>query len=89
MVNAPIIMVNVNNFFNDLEKLIECSVLSVNVVPFNPCAGPLTRIKISFPLLSTCQDELISTPKVTTFLPQSKFGIEKSERESNPIPYPE
>ena len=23
------------------------------------------------------------------FLPQSKFGIEKSEWESNPIPYPE
>ena len=24
-----------------------------------------------------------------TFLPQSEFGIEKSERESNPMPYPE
>ena len=23
-----------------------------------------------------------------TFLPQSKFGMEKSEQESNPIPYP-
>ena len=26
---------------------------------------------------------------MTAFLPQSKFGTVKSERESNPIPYPE
>ena len=29
------------------------------------------------------------TPKVAAFFPQSKFGTEKSEREWNPIPYPE
>ena len=39
-------------------------------------------------LLSIWTDALFSTPKIT-FLPQTKFGIEKSERESNPIPYPE
>ena len=39
-------------------------------------------------LLSIWTDELFSTPKIT-FLPQTKFVIEKSERESNPIPYPE
>ena len=38
-------------------------------------------------LLTICTDELLSTPKTITFLPQSKFGSEKSDRESNPIPY--
>ena len=33
------------------------------------------------------RDGLISTPKITAFLLKLKFGIEKSERESNPIPY--
>ena len=31
----------------------------------------------------------MSTPKLITFLPQSKFAIKKSEHKSNPIPYPE
>ena len=44
-------------------------------------------IKISLFLLLACTDELISTPKIMTFLPQSKFGIEKCERESDPTPY--
>ena len=29
-----------------------------------------------------------TTPKIITFLPRSKFGSEKSERESNPVPLP-
>ena len=51
----------------------------------------LTKFSIlkSLFLLSVCTDELISTPEITTFLLQSKFGIEKSERESNPIQYSE
>ena len=76
------------NFLCDLEKLIEYSALAVNVVPFNSRVGPLPKITISFLLLSICTNELISTKK-KTFLPQSKFGIEKSEREWNPIPFPE
>ena len=32
-------------------------------------------------------EELLPTPKITTFLPQSKFWAEKSEGESNSIPY--
>ena len=44
---------------------------------------------MSFFLLSVCVDELFSTPKIETFLPQLKFGIKKHERKSNPIPYPE
>ena len=40
---------------------------------------PLPRIKISLFLLSVCTNGLISTPKITAFLSQAKFGIEKSE----------
>ena len=41
----------------------------MNVVSSNICIGPLPRIRISFFLLSACADELISTPKIMTFLP--------------------
>ena len=75
-------------FLCDLEKLIEYSVSALNVVHFNLCVGPLPRIKISFALLSICTDELVSTPKITIFLPQSKLGIEKSDQESNSTPHP-
>ena len=60
-----------------------------SVVLSNPCLRRLPRIKISLFLLLACTDELISTAKIMSFLPQSKFEIEKCERESNPIPYPE
>ena len=40
----------------------------VNVVSSNACVGPLPRIKIYFPLLSICTDELISTLKIMIFL---------------------
>ena len=39
--------------------------------------------------LAIYTDELLSVPKIITFLLQSKFASEKSERESNSIPYPE
>ena len=74
------------NFLFDLEKLIKYSASSANVVLSNPCVGPLPKIKIFFFLLSTCTDELISTPKIMTFLCESKSGSIKSERELNPIP---
>ena len=70
-------------------KLIEYSASAVGVVISNSCFCPLRRTKISLFLLFVCTDELILTPKIIAFLPQSKFGIEKSERESNPVPYPE
>ena len=70
----------------DLEKLIEYWASVVNVVLSSPCVGPLQKIKNSFFLLSICADELISTQKKLTFLPQSRFGSEKNERELNPIP---
>ena len=57
------------NFISGLVKLIEYWVSAVNVVLFIPCVEPLSRIKISFPLSSICTDELISTPKIMTFLP--------------------
>ena len=58
------------------------------MVPSNPSVGPSTRTTITF-ILPKCTDELLSTPKITTFLPQSKPEYKKSEHESNPIPYPE
>ena len=45
------------------------------------------RNKIYFLFLSISNDELFSSRKLITFLSQSKFGSEKSERESNPISY--
>ena len=55
----------------------------------NPCVGPLPKIKISFFLLSIFVDELMSTPKIITFLPNPIPGDEKLPCLSNPIPYPE
>ena len=61
-------------------------VSAVNVVLSNPCVSFLSRIKISFPLLSTCTDKLISTPKIKTFSPNLPSGKEDSPRVSNLIP---
>ena len=65
------------NFLCDLEKLIGYSGSAVITVSCNPCVGSLASTKISFFLLSICTDELLSTSKITRFLPQSKFGTEK------------
>ena len=64
------------------------SASAVNVALSDPCVGVLPKFKISLFLLSLCTDELTSTSKIMAFLPQSKFGIEKTKRQSNPIPYP-
>ena len=37
-------------------------------------------------LLSTCTEELISTPKITTFRPNLPLGNEKDPFLSNPVP---
>ena len=58
----------------------------VNALSFNPCVGPILSFKLSFPLLLICTDELMSTPKIMTFLPTLPSGNENSERESDPIP---
>ena len=57
------------NFFCDLEKLIEYSASAVNVALPNPCVCPLPKIDISLFLLLVFIDELISTPTIMTFLP--------------------
>ena len=44
---------------------------------------------MSFPLLSILVDELISTPKIITFLPVPPEGYEKNPCPSNPILYRE
>ena len=38
--------------------------------------------------MSSCTEELLSTPKITTFLPHSPFDHENCERTSNPILQP-
>ena len=49
----------------------------------------LTRSKLSFFLLSTCTDELISAPNIITFFPNTlPSNNEKVPRASNLIPYP-
>ena len=50
----------------------------------NPCVGLSPRNKISLFLLSTCIDQLISTPTIMTFLPILPSVNENSEQESNP-----
>ena len=57
-----------------------------NVVSFNPCVGYSLRIEISLFSLSICTDELMSAPKIVTFLPTLPSVNENSEQESNPMP---
>ena len=59
---------------------------AVNVVPANLCVGPSPRIKISFPLLSICIDELISAPKKMAYFSMLLSGNENAECKSNPTP---
>ena len=56
-------------------KLIEYWASAVNVVIFNPCVGPLPRIKISFPY---DQYALILVTKIS-FTPMLPSGNENSE----------
>ena len=69
-------------------KLIEYNFSALSVCS-NPCVGPFLKIKISFFLLSIFIDELISTSKIITFLPNPIPGDEKTPCLSNPILYPE
>ena len=75
--------------FFDLVKLIKYLASALVVVSSSPVAGPPTKNKISFFPLSVCNGELLSTLKIITFLPLSKFEIKKSHLELNPISYPE
>ena len=51
--------------------------------------GPFPRTNMSFFLLSIWAEELISTPKINTFWPNSPPRNEKLDPLSNPIPKPE
>ena len=64
------------NFLLYSVKLTEY-VYSALSVCSNPCVGPLPKIKISFFLLSSCTEELKSTGKIITFLPNPIPGNEK------------
>ena len=55
-------------------KLIGYFFSAVSVVPSKTCIGPLPRIKISFPLSSSCTEVLISASKIITFLPIPLLG---------------
>ena len=58
---------------------------AVNVVSSNPWAYPSPKIKISFPLLSTYTDEVISAAKMMTFSPKVPSLNENSEGKSSPM----
>ena len=62
-------------------------IFSADSVWSNPCVGPLPRIKISFFLLPVFVDELVSIPKITTFLP-TPLLTENSPFLSNQELYP-
>ena len=74
-----------HNFLLCSVKLTEYNFSGVKVCP---CVGPSPRINISSCLLSICEDELMSTPKIITFLP-IPLPSEKNIFLSNLIPYPE
>ena len=57
---------------------------AVNVCS-NPCVGPYPKIKMSFFLLSTWVEELISTPKIITFWLNPPPGNEKLDFLSKPV----
>ena len=67
-------------------KLMEY-VFSALSVCSKPCVGPLPKIKMSFFLLSIFVDEVMSIPKIATFLPNPVPGNQKLPCLSNPIPY--
>ena len=67
-------------------KLIGYFASAVYAVSSNPCVGSSSKIRISLFLLSAYTDELISAPKIMTFLPILPSGNENSERESSPMP---
>ena len=75
-------------FFFFFVKLIEF-IFSALSVCSNSCVRPLPGIEISFFLLSIFVHELISTPKIITFLPNPVPENEKRPCLSNPIPYPD
>ena len=62
---------------------------SAVIVCSKPCMAPFPRMKISFFVLSTWIEELISTPKIITLLPNLPPENEKIPCLSNPSPYPE
>ena len=57
-------------------KLIEYIFYGLSVYS-NPCIGPLPEIKIFFFLLSIFADEIMSSMKIITVLPNSVPGNEK------------
>ena len=71
-------------------KLIKYLVSAVIVITFDPSIVPLPTIKISFFLVSTCQQELLSTLNIITCLPNlAPPNNEKNEHELNSIPFEE
>ena len=77
---------DLNRFFFDLVKLIESLASAAIFVSSNSRVGPSPRTKIFF-LTFNKHWWTVFYSKITMFLPQPQFKSEKSERESNPIPY--
>ena len=71
--------------FLDLVILAEYLAYALISVSSNPSVGSSPRTRISFFLLLVCTVKLLSTPKITIFLPHSPVGNETCEPASNPI----
>ena len=69
--------------------MIEYFLPAVNVVTYDLYVGPSPRINISFFLLSTCTEELMSTPQILTLQPNPPLENENVPCPSNPVLYPE
>ena len=72
------------NLFPFTVKLVE-HIFSELCVCSSTCVRPLPKMEISFLRLLIFVDELISTPKIVTFLPNQERGNEKLPCLSNPI----
>ena len=73
-------------FFLDFLVLTGYLASTIIVVPSNLSPGPSPRTRIFLFPLSVCLDELLSTPKITKFLPHSPISNENCERALNLIP---
>ena len=87
-VGCIVVMTQTNYFseLSDINRIFSLGYLvAVIVVSSNHFVGILLITKIYFFLSSACNDELLSTPEIITFLLHSPFS-ENCEYASNPIP---
>ena len=83
---CSIIMQTQRKFRINFSKINRIHFSADNECSPNPCVGPFSQIKMSFPLLSILIEEFMSIPKIATFFPVPPLGCEKFPDPSNRIP---